>query len=159
MAVSAASALHEVPLNRSRIRPGRIVAWTLLFIGGLLMVTPLLYMFSTSLKSSAQIYDMRLIPLKPTLDNYVGALTDGGFLRWFVNSTVIATLVTCSNVFFDSLVGYTLAKFQFRGPAGRLPRDPLHADDPDRDAGHPVVSDGEASCTGSTATGASCFPA
>ena len=28
---------------------------------------------------------------------------------------MIATAVTLSNVFFDSLVGYTLAKFQFRG--------------------------------------------
>ena len=42
-------------------------------------------------------------------------LSDGRFLRWFVNSLVIATVVTLSNVFFDSLVGYTLAKFRFRG--------------------------------------------
>jgi multiple sugar transport system permease protein len=115
MADIAAAARREAPLNRARIRPGRVIAWTLLFIGGLVMITPLLYMFSTSLKSSAQIYDMRLIPLKPTLDNYVDALSDGSFLHWFVNSTIIATIVTCSNVFFDSLVGYTLAKFRFRG--------------------------------------------
>jgi multiple sugar transport system permease protein len=115
MADIAAAARREAPLNRARIRPGRVIAWTLLFIGGLLMITPLLYMFSTSLKSSAQIYDMRLIPLRPTLANYVDALSDGSFMHWFVNSTIIATLVTCSNVFFDSLVGYTLAKFRFRG--------------------------------------------
>ncbi|MEN0100832.1 MAG: carbohydrate ABC transporter permease, partial [Brucella pseudogrignonensis] len=42
-------------------------------------------------------------------------LSDGRFLRWFANSFGIATAVTLSNVFFDSLVGYTLAKFQFRG--------------------------------------------
>jgi multiple sugar transport system permease protein len=72
-------------------------------------------MFATSLKSSAQIYDLRLIPARPTLENYVKVLADGTFLRWFINSTLIATAVTVSNVFFDSLVGYTLAKFQFRG--------------------------------------------
>jgi multiple sugar transport system permease protein len=105
----------ELSANRRRIRPGRVIAWTLLLIGGFLMVTPLLYMFSTSLKSSAQIYDLRLIPLAPTLDNYVKALADGKFMRWFFNSLVIATTVTVSNVFFDSLVGYTLAKFRFRG--------------------------------------------
>ncbi|WP_018633410.1 carbohydrate ABC transporter permease [Neomegalonema perideroedes] len=99
------------------IRPGRILAWTLLFIGGLIMATPLLYMFSTSLKTSGQVYDLRLIPADPTLKNYVEVLKDGRFLRWFLNSMLIATAVTLSNLIFDSLVGYTLAKFRFRGRA------------------------------------------
>jgi ABC-type glycerol-3-phosphate transport system permease component len=50
-------AVAELPMNRIRIRPGRIIAWTLLLIGGLIMITPLFYMFSTSLKNSAQVYD------------------------------------------------------------------------------------------------------
>ncbi|RXT54599.1 sugar ABC transporter permease [Bosea sp. Tri-44] len=95
--------------------PGRVLVWLLLLAGGLLMLTPLLFMFSTSLKDSADIYDLRLIPAAPTLDNYKTVLSDGRFLRWFWNSLAIATIVTLSNVFFDSLVGYTLAKFQFRG--------------------------------------------
>ncbi|MFC5418105.1 carbohydrate ABC transporter permease [Bosea eneae] len=98
-----------------RFAPGRVMAWLLLLAGGLLMLTPLLFMFSTSLKDSADIYDLRLIPAAPTLDNYKTVLSDGRFLRWFWNSLAIATIVTLSNVFFDSLVGYTLAKFQFRG--------------------------------------------
>ncbi|MEI5667305.1 carbohydrate ABC transporter permease [Bosea sp. CCNWLW174] len=98
-----------------RFAPGRVIAWLLLLAGGLLMLTPLLFMFSTSLKDSADIYDLRLIPATPTLDNYRTVLSDGRFLRWFWNSLAIATIVTLSNVFFDSLVGYTLAKFQFRG--------------------------------------------
>jgi multiple sugar transport system permease protein len=108
-------AVAELTLNRKRIRPGRVIAWTLLLIGGLIMITPLFYMFSTSLKTSAQVYDLRLIPAKPTLDNYVSALADGKFMRWMLNSAIVAITVTISNVFFDSLVGYTLAKFQFRG--------------------------------------------
>ncbi|MDT1062385.1 carbohydrate ABC transporter permease [Paracoccus sp. CPCC 101403] len=103
------------PLAMSRIRPGAVLAWTVLFIGGVLMVTPLLFMFSTSLKTSGQIYDLRLIPAHPTLANYVQVLSDGRFLRWFLNSALVAICVTASNVFFDSLVGYTLAKFRFRG--------------------------------------------
>ncbi|MGX1789580.1 carbohydrate ABC transporter permease [Bosea sp. NPDC055332] len=98
-----------------RFAPGRVIAWLLLLAGGLLMLMPLLFMFSTSLKDSADIYDLRLIPAAPTLDNYKTVLSDGRFLRWFWNSLAIATIVTLSNVFFDSLVGYTLAKFQFRG--------------------------------------------
>lgn len=104
-----------VPLPKANIRPVRIIAWTLLFIGGLIMVTPLLFMFSTSLKTADQVYDLRLIPAAPTLQNYVTVLSDGRFLHWFLNSAIVACTVTLSNVFFDSLVGYTLAKFEFRG--------------------------------------------
>lgn len=42
-------------------------------------------------------------------------MADGRFLRWFFNSMLVAIIVTLSNCFFDSLVGYTLAKFEFRG--------------------------------------------
>ena len=108
--------MSEAPaLHRPNVRPGRIVAWTLLFIGGLIMISPLLFMFSTSLKTADQVYDLRLIPAAPTLANYVAVLADGRFVRWFFNSTLIAVIVTLSNCFFDSLVGYTLAKFEFRG--------------------------------------------
>lgn len=110
------AATHTTPaLPFGGIRPGRIVAWTLLFIGGLIMVTPLAFMFSTSLKTAGQVYDLRLIPLAPTLNNYMVILADGRFMRWFLNSMIVAVTVTVSNVFFDSLVGYTLAKFEFRG--------------------------------------------
>ncbi|WP_118136970.1 carbohydrate ABC transporter permease [Oceanicella sp. SM1341] len=102
-------------LRFARIRPGRIITWTLLMIGGLLMITPLLFMFSTSLKPASQIYDLRLIPASPTLANYAEVLSDGRFLRWFLNSSFVAITVTAANCFFDSLVGYTLAKFRFRG--------------------------------------------
>ena len=100
---------------RIKMRPGRILIWTVLFIGGIIMITPLLFMFSTSLKPAADVYDMRLIPAEPTLGNYISVLTNTGFVRWFFNSMLIAVSVTLSNVFFDSLVGYTLAKFRFRG--------------------------------------------
>lgn len=103
------------PLPFHHFKPGRIVTWTLLFIGGLIMITPLAFMFSTSLKTASQVYDLRLIPAEPTLQNYATILADGRFLRWFMNSIIVAVVVTLSNVFFDSLVGYTLAKFQFRG--------------------------------------------
>lgn len=114
MSVTAAS-LSELKANRMAIRPGRIIAWTLLFIGGVVMVSPLLFMFSTSLKTAGQVFDLRLIPAAPTLENYIEVLSDGRFMRWFVNSTLVAAAVTISNVFFDSMVGYTLAKFEFRG--------------------------------------------
>ncbi|AJY47132.1 carbohydrate ABC transporter permease [Martelella endophytica] len=106
---------EAVSRYRPKVRPGYVLMWTLLLIGGIVMITPLLFMFSTSLKPGSQVYDLRLIPQDPTFSNYIEVLTSSGFARWFFNSLLVATIVTCSNVFFDSLVGYTLAKFRFRG--------------------------------------------
>jgi len=113
--MSQTAPLPPTHLPFASLRPGRIIAWVLLFIGGLIMITPLLYMFATSLKTPAQVYDLRLIPAAPTLENYFTILGDGRFLRWLLNSTGIALIVTLSNCFFDSLVGYTLAKYKFAG--------------------------------------------
>jgi len=79
------------------------------------MVAPLAYMISASLKYPYELYDLNLIPAEPTLDNYREIVTDHRFLRWFINSFLIASIVTVSNLFFDSLVGYTLCKFRFPG--------------------------------------------
>ncbi|MEM9442479.1 MAG: carbohydrate ABC transporter permease [Pseudomonadota bacterium] len=97
------------------ISPGRIISWTILFLGGVVMVTPLLWMFSTSLKYSHEVYNLQIIPDEPTFENYVFLYENSRFLLWFFNSILIATLTTVSVVFFDSLVGYVLCKFDFRG--------------------------------------------
>jgi multiple sugar transport system permease protein len=93
----------------------RAVVWVLLLAGGLLMVMPFAYMLSTSLKTNAEVYELSLLPRAPTLDNYRRLAGASGFPRWFLNSFAIAVATTASVLFFDSLVGYTLAKFRFRG--------------------------------------------
>lgn len=98
-----------------KMSAGQVLRWVLLIAGGVLMIMPIVVMFSTSLKWPHEVYNLKLIPDEPTLDNYIYVLEDGRFYRWFINSFIIATLTTLSNVFFDSLVGYTLCKFSFAG--------------------------------------------
>ena len=98
-----------------RVDPRRVVTWTLLLLGGIVMVIPFAYMLGASFKLNNEIYEFSLLPRAPTLDNYRRLLERSGFLRWFGNSLLVGTLVTSSVLFFDSLVGYTLAKFRFRG--------------------------------------------
>ena len=93
----------------------KIIVWTLLLAGGLLMVMPVVYMLSTSLKANAEVYELSILPRAPTLDNYRRLAGASGFPRWFLNSLVVACATTVSVLFFDSLAGYTLAKFTFRG--------------------------------------------
>lgn len=94
---------------------GQALRWLLLFAGGVAMVMPLAYMISTSLKWPFEVYNVNLIPEEPHLENYQYVLEDGRFFMWFLNSILIAVLTTISNLFFDSLVGYTLCKFRFAG--------------------------------------------
>ena len=95
--------------------PVQVIRWTLLFLGGVAMIMPIIFMLSTSFKWPHEIYNLRIIPKEPTLENYAYVLEDGRFYGWFINSLIIATITTISAVIFDSLVGYTLCKFQFRG--------------------------------------------
>jgi multiple sugar transport system permease protein len=99
------------------VRPGRVIACTTLFLGGVVMVVPLVFMLLTSLKDNSEVYELHLLPRAPTLGNYVHILTHSPFGRWFAVSFAVATISTLSVLFFDSLVGYTLAKFHFRGRA------------------------------------------
>ena len=98
-----------------KIQPTKIIIWTLLFLGGVVMITPLAFMISTSFKTGADVFSLGIIPKNPTLENYIYIWTESKFSRWMLNSLWVATFSTASVVFFDSLVGYTLAKFTFRG--------------------------------------------
>ena len=111
---SSATLLAAKPSKKPK-NMGQIIRWLILFAGGILMIMPIVYMISTSLKWPHEVYNINLIPEEPTLDNYSYVLEDGRFYGWFANSLLIATLTTISNLLFDSLVGYTLCKFKFPG--------------------------------------------
>ena len=113
---SAASLNAAKPYNyNKRMEPARVIRWTILFLGGVVMVMPIVFMLSTSFKWPHEIYNLLIIPDDPTIENYTYVLEDGRFYKWFINSLIIATISTISAVIFDSLVGYTLCKFRFRG--------------------------------------------
>lgn len=102
-------------IDAGRSSPARIAAWTLLLLGGIVMVMPFAYMLAGSIKPNHEIYELSLLPHEPTLDNYRRLFERSDFPRWFGNSLLIGTVTTVSVLFFDSLVGYVLAKFSFRG--------------------------------------------
>lgn len=100
---------------KKQMKPAHIIRWTILFLGGVAMIMPIVFMMSTSFKWPHEIYNLKIIPDEPTIENYTYVLEDGRFYKWFINSLIIATITTISAVIFDSLVGYTLCKFRFRG--------------------------------------------
>src|SRR5215204_3208615 len=111
-----ARAASTVVQRRDWRRPvARALLYIFLLIGGLMMIFPFVWMIVSSLKSASEIYSLSLIPPNPSLANYREVLNDTSFARWFANSLLVAVITTASVAFFDSLVGYVLAKYRFPG--------------------------------------------
>jgi len=104
---------RRVKLRRRDPKAG--LAYLTLAAGTVLVAFPFYWMVASALKPFNEMFDLRLIPAHPTLLNFAEVLTRTRFPRWFGNSLIVATITTVSVAFFDSLVGYVLAKLQFPG--------------------------------------------
>ena len=84
----------------------------------LIMLFPLLWLISTSLKSpSENIFQFppQLVPSQPTFQNFVQVWQTNPFGQYLFNSTLIAVLTVGLNLLFCSLAAYPLARLNFRG--------------------------------------------
>lgn len=89
----------------------------ILAVAALVVAFPFLWMISTSLKSlpeTAQ-FPPTLWPRHPHWHNYVEALREAPFGRYFFNSSVVAASVTAGVLFTALLAGYAFGAMQFRG--------------------------------------------
>ncbi len=91
--------------------------YVVLTIGFVAVVTPFVWMILGSFKGESELRQVPPTwwPETPTLDNYRQLFAKESFLRYFLNSTVVAIIVTVGNLIFCSMVGYALAKLTFRG--------------------------------------------
>ena len=88
-----------------------------LIVGAAVMVTPFIYMLSTSFKPQAFVLQNppQFIPDPFTLDNYVQAWTTQDFARYAMNSVVVAVVSTAVSIVISSMMAYAFARFDFRG--------------------------------------------
>lgn len=91
----------------------KLVVYILLSIGGLTMIIPFAWMIATSMKTAGEIYQGNFFPNAPTLENYRTVIFNTPFPRWYLNSIIVATISTTSVVFFDSMIGFVFAKYDF----------------------------------------------
>lgn len=95
------------------------ISHTLLIAASLLMLYPILWMFSGSIRPQEELFaaDSGLIPSQVTLSAYA----DGwfglsvNFGRFFVNSLLVSVLATVGNVMACSLAAYAFARLEFAG--------------------------------------------
>jgi multiple sugar transport system permease protein len=83
----------------------------------LLTMFPFVWSVLTSLKTTPEVSKM-WVPLSHlTLENYRKLVMseEYPFFRWFVNSLIVAVIVTIGNLVFNSMAGYALARIRFPG--------------------------------------------
>ncbi len=103
------------PTSRSRI------PWRAVFLGllALLFLAPLLWMTTTSLKSTNEVSqaDLTFLPQDPTLEGYrtiLGA-PQTPVAQWFLNSMIAATAQTMLVLVVATMAAYALARLSFPG--------------------------------------------
>ena len=102
---------------RTRKRVSQVILYTLLIIGALIALLPMLWMLSASFMPTgeASTYPPHLIPSRVTFTHYRELFTRLNLGRYLFNSTLIAVTVTAISLVVNSMAGYAFAKLRFRG--------------------------------------------
>lgn len=89
----------------------------IIVIGSVLMLLPLLWMISASLKNEGDVFliPIQWIPHPFVWKNYPDALTFQPFWRYFMNSVFVAVMCVLGSVFTASLVAFAFARLRAPG--------------------------------------------
>ena len=88
----------------------------LLLIGVFLMLWPIVFMLSTSLKDLNQVFESTLnpLPFPPTFDNYTNVLENFPLLTYIGNTFYIAIIVSLSNALTSVLAAFGFVYYDFK---------------------------------------------
>ena len=82
---------------------------------------PFYWMFLTSIRSNAEIYDVSRLSFRvqqgATLSHYVTLLTRTEFPAWFWNTLLVSVVATAISVVISTAAAYGLVRIPFRGSA------------------------------------------
>ncbi len=104
---------------RSQRLFSRILIYTALTFIALIIILPLVWMVSTSLKPKSQLFtrEIEWIPRTVTLQNYetLFANKNTPIVIWTRNSVIVALSVTALTLLVDSMAAYAYARMEFPG--------------------------------------------
>lgn len=96
----------------------KFLVYLILILYTLISVGPFLWSVSISFARTEDVDTLPqhfFLPPRPTLENYILYLQQPLFLRWVLNSFIVAGVTTLGLLFFNSLAGYALARIRFPG--------------------------------------------
>ena len=96
--------------------PKSIIGLFLIFVC-IYCLFPFVWMFSTSLKTEAEAFRIppTWVPMKLTVDSYIGIWVRKNFGIYFLNSTIISLTTALLSTFFGAMAGYGFSRFFFKG--------------------------------------------
>lgn len=102
--------------TRRRIRPGHILAHTLLIVWALLVIGPLLWSLLSSFKSTTEVLGSPFtLPAHWSFANYISAWNDSNFGRLLINTVVVVAISMVIVMVLGAMCAYVLARFRFFG--------------------------------------------
>src|SRR5919197_2758921 len=115
--IRADSAVAVAPVGDRTVRFRRRVAYAILIGYAILMFIPFAWSVITSFKTLPDSVRLTVIPQPFTVDGWQFALTQPKppVTQMFVNSAIIAGVVTVTNLVLGSLAGYAFARLRFPG--------------------------------------------
>jgi len=96
----------------------KTLTYLLLILIAIAMLFPLFWLISTALKSATEnifSFPIKLLPEKPTLENFTTVWQSYPFGKYLLNSTIVSLLTVILNLTFCSLAAYPLARLNFKG--------------------------------------------
>jgi len=108
-------------INYSQLIP-RIILYCLLTFGAVVVLFPLIWMILTAFKLPGTAFKLSFIPDSPTgsglarlytLANFSKVLSEFNFMKYFVNSLIVATMAAVFATAFSCMAGYAFAKKEF----------------------------------------------
>ena len=95
----------------------KVILFSLLSLGALLLLSPIWWMASTSLKSMQEImrFPPTFWPEEWHFENYLYTWQTANFTRYTLNTLFIATVSVFANVISNSFIAYGFAKIEFKG--------------------------------------------
>lgn len=94
-----------------------ILAHVLIYIAALIFVAPLIYAFFSALKPNVEIFSMppTLIGSQVKWSNFVDVFQYGPFVRYIVNSFIVAILGTLVVIIVSTAAGYAFGRLRWKG--------------------------------------------
>jgi ABC-type glycerol-3-phosphate transport system permease component len=101
----------------ARITPAGALRLVTLAVGAMVMITPFLYMVSTSFKAQQYVLKVppQFIPDPATLSNCERVLVRDDFGLYFLNSLIVACSATAISVLLSAMMAYGFARYRFPG--------------------------------------------
>lgn len=115
------TAKPALPLWISKLLPksiGGAIATAVLFLGAWVMVFPFIWMISSSMKPTDEVYDTDFSIIPKTFkgfENYYGVLFDQPYLIFLMNSMIVCIGILIVQILTAVPAAYALAKLKFKG--------------------------------------------